>query len=113
MMKNRSRIDIIREILEAANGRRATKTTMTYNASISYTQSNEFVTLLIEKDLLSYDLDTRTFMTSEKGHRVLQMYNQIGNMITKGGGEEEQSSKRQQMRLQHRIRRQYYCYRQM
>ncbi len=36
---------------------------------------------LIEKGLLRYDEGARTFKTTEKGIRFLQIYNQIDGMI--------------------------------
>jgi predicted transcriptional regulator len=80
-MKYRSRIDIISQILEVANGRNATKTKIMYSALLSYNQLKEHRMLLIEKDLLYYDKDTQTFKTTEKGLRFLQLYNQIDDII--------------------------------
>jgi hypothetical protein len=41
----------------------------------------EYLTVLTKTDLLSYDLDTQTFKTSEKGLRFLDLYNQMDSMI--------------------------------
>jgi len=80
-MKYRSRIEIISQILEAANGRNATKTKIMYRALLSYNQLKEHLVLLTEKDLLRYNKDTQTFKTTEKGMRFLQIYNQINDII--------------------------------
>lgn len=80
-MKYRSRIDIISQILEVANGRNTTKTKIMYSALLSYNQLKEHLTLLTEKDLLRYNKDTQTFKTTEKGLRFLQLYNQIDDII--------------------------------
>ena len=80
-MKNRSRIDIISEILEAANGGGATRTKIMYKALLSYAQMKDHLMLLTEKDLLRYDQDTQTFKATEKGLRFLQIYNQIDDII--------------------------------
>ena len=80
-MKYRSRIDIISQILEVANGRSATKTKIMYRALLSYNQLKEHLMLLTEKDLLRYNKDTQTFKTTEKGLRFLQLYNQIDDII--------------------------------
>ena len=37
--------------------------------------------VLTQKDLLSYDLDTQTFKTTEKGLKFLKVYNQMDGMI--------------------------------
>ena len=80
-MKNRSRIDIISEILEAANGGGVTRTKIMYKALLSYAQMKDHLMLLTEKDLLRYDQDTQTFKATEKGLRFLQIYNQIDDII--------------------------------
>ena len=80
-MKYRSRIDILSQILEVANGRNATKTEIMYKALLSYNQLKEHLVLLTEKDLLRYNKETQTFKTTEKGLRFLQLYNQIYDII--------------------------------
>src|SRR3712207_5504443 len=80
-MKYRSRIDMISQILEAANGSNATKTKITYRALLGYNQLKANLMLLTEHNLLRYDEDTQTFRTTEKGIRFLQIYNQIDEMI--------------------------------
>jgi predicted transcriptional regulator len=80
-MKYRSRIDIISKILETANGGNATKSKILYKGFLSYAQMKEYITMLTKTDLLSYDLDTHTFKTTEKGLRFLDVYNQMDGMI--------------------------------
>ena len=79
-MINRNRLEIISQILEAANGG-ITKTRIMYRAFLSYAQMKENLTALTEKDLLRYNEDTRTFKTTEKGLRFLDIYNRISDMI--------------------------------
>jgi predicted transcriptional regulator len=95
-MRYRSKIDIISQILEAANGGNATKTKITYRALIGYNQLKENLAALTEKDLIRYDKNTQTFRTTERGLRFLQIYNQIDDMIR----EEEEE---EQPQPQHRI----------
>jgi predicted transcriptional regulator len=80
-MKYRSRIDIISQILDAAKSGAATKTKMMYQAYLSFTQMKEYLMVLTENGLLSYDFDTRTFKTTQKGFGFLDAYNRIGDMI--------------------------------
>jgi predicted transcriptional regulator len=93
-MRNRSRTEIIAEILEIANiGNNSnndddgygyyapTKYKITDDASLTYTQMKEYVTMLTDNGLLSYDIDTRTFKTTEKGQRFLRIYNNVGNVM--------------------------------
>jgi predicted transcriptional regulator len=79
-MTYRSRTDIISEILEAANGG-VTQTKIMYKALLNYAQMKQYLMLLTQNGLLSYDLDTRTFKTTEKGLRFLYTYNQMYGMI--------------------------------
>ena len=80
-MKYRSRTDIVALILEAANGG-ATKTRIMYNAFLSYAQLKEYLTVLLEKDVLEYEDETQLFRTTEKGLRLLQMYSQFDEMMS-------------------------------
>jgi predicted transcriptional regulator len=52
-MKYRSRTDIVGLMLEAANGG-STKTKIMYKAFLSYAQLKEYLTLLLQNDLLEY-----------------------------------------------------------
>jgi predicted transcriptional regulator len=80
-MKYRSRTDIVALILEAANGG-ATKTKIMYKAFLSYAQLKEYLTVLLEKDVLEYEDEIQLFRTTEKGLRLLQMYNQFDEMMS-------------------------------
>ena len=80
-MRYRDRIDIIGQILEAANGRNVTRSKIAYQAFLNYSQLKENLAALTQKDLLCYDEDTRTFKTTEKGLRFLNTYNLIGEMV--------------------------------
>ena len=78
----RSRTEIISQILEAANGGEGiTKTKLMYEAFLSHDQLQEYLMLLIEDDLLSYDSTMRTFKTTEKGFTFLQGFNQIDKIL--------------------------------
>lgn len=91
-MRYRSRIDIVSQILEVANGGNATKTNIMNKAFLSYEQLKEQLAILTEKDLLCYDEDTRTFKTTEKGLRFLQIYHLIGDMIKEEDEEQQQQA---------------------
>jgi predicted transcriptional regulator len=81
-MRNRSDIDIIAEILNAANEKsRAGRTTILYRAFLSYAQLKEYLPALTERGLLSYDIDAQTFNTTQKGRKFLNTYNQINDAI--------------------------------
>jgi predicted transcriptional regulator len=78
---NRTRTEIISQILRVANGGGATKTKIMYQAFLSYGLMKELMMVLTKNGLLSYDLDTQTFKTTEKGLRFLETYNQMIGMI--------------------------------
>jgi predicted transcriptional regulator len=80
-MKYRSRTDIVGLMLEAANGG-ATKTKIMYKAFLSYAQLKEYLTVLLQNDVLEYEDETQLFRTTEKGLRLLQMYNQFDEMMS-------------------------------
>jgi predicted transcriptional regulator len=80
-MKYRSRTDIVGLILEAANGG-ATKTKIMYKAFLSYAQLKEYLTVLLQNEVLEYQDETQLFRTTEKGLRLLQMYNQFDEMMS-------------------------------
>jgi predicted transcriptional regulator len=90
-MIHRDRIDIISQILEAANGG-INKSRIMYKALLSSAQMKEILTALTEKDLLCYDENTRILRTTEKGLRFLDIYNRISDMV-----KVEQPQPRQQM----------------
>jgi predicted transcriptional regulator len=79
---NRNRIDIADQILGAANGSSGTrKIKMMYQANLSYAQLKKYLMVLTERDLLRYDLDTQTFKTTEKGHKFLETYNRLDELM--------------------------------
>jgi predicted transcriptional regulator len=89
-MKTRSRTEIVVQILEIANGGSdggydvadgVIQTKIMYKALLSYAQLKEYLTVLTENDLLKYDSASRKFKTTEKGHRFLEIYNKMGNVM--------------------------------
>ena len=82
-MINRDRIDIINQILKAANGG-ANKTRVMYKVNLSYAQLKKILTALTEKDLIRYDKNTRILWTTEKGLMFLDIYNRMSDMIEEG-----------------------------
>ena len=79
-MKYRSRTEIVSMILEAANGG-ATKTRIMYRAFLSYAQLREYLSILIENNLLEYLEGSQTYKTTEKGLNLLKMHNEIGEPL--------------------------------
>ena len=79
-MKYRSRTEIVAIILESANGG-GTKTKIMYKAFLSYNQLREYLSVLIENNLLEYLEGTKKFRTTEKGLYFLKMHNEIGELL--------------------------------
>jgi len=101
-MKNRSRTEIVVHILEIANGGSGgggydeadgvIQTKIMYKALLGYAQLKEYLTVLTENDLLSYDSASRKFKTTEKGHKFLEIYNKMGNVMREQQQQEQPSS---------------------
>ena len=79
-MKYRSRTEIICNILDATNGG-ATKTKIMYSAFLSYAQLKEYLSILIDNNLIEYSNGTQTFKTTEKELNCLKMYREIGEFL--------------------------------
>ena len=79
-MKYRSRTEIVAMILDAANGC-ATKTKIMYKAFLSYAQLREYLSVLIENNLIEYLEGSQTYKSTEKGLNFLKMHNEIGELL--------------------------------
>ena len=79
-MNYRSRTEIVAMILNSANGG-ATKTKIMYNAFLSYNQLKEYLSLLIENNLLEYLEGTKIFRTTEKGLNLLKIHNEMSELL--------------------------------
>ena len=79
-MKYRSRTEIVSNILDAANGG-ATKTKIMYTAFLSYNQLKEYLSILMENNLLEHLEGTKTFKTTEKGLNLLKMHSEMAELL--------------------------------
>jgi predicted transcriptional regulator len=79
-VNNRSRTELAATILKAANGG-ATKTKIMYTAFLSYNQLKEYLSFLIENNLIEYLEGTKTFKTTEKGLNLLKIHNEMSEML--------------------------------
>ncbi len=80
-MGNRSRTEIVAMILDAANGGGETKTRIMYFAFLSYNQLNEYISILIENNLIEYLDGANKYKTTEKGLFFLKMHNEISKLL--------------------------------
>lgn len=67
-------------ILDAANGG-TTKTRIMYKAFLSYGQLKEYLSVLIENNLVEYLEGSQSYKTTEKGLNLLKMHNEIGELL--------------------------------
>lgn len=80
-MKYRDRTEMITLILTSANRINGVhKTKMMYEAFLSFSQLKEYVTLLLRNGLLEYDGLKKTYKTTEKGLRLLELLNSINKI---------------------------------
>jgi predicted transcriptional regulator len=80
-MKYRSRTEIASQILDAGLDR-TTKTRIMYKAFLSYTQLKEYLDILTANGLLEYQKSEGTYRTTAKGKKFLELYNDMGRLIT-------------------------------
>ncbi|MDQ3837520.1 MAG: winged helix-turn-helix domain-containing protein [Thermoproteota archaeon] len=78
-MKYRSRTDIIVSMLEAARFE-ATKTKIMYSSYLSSHQLRVYLELTIRNGLFAYDSAKQRYRTTEKGLRLLELYNDVGKL---------------------------------
>jgi predicted transcriptional regulator len=77
-MKYRSRSEIIKSILEAANaGAGASRTRLMYKSYLPYNQLKEYLRTLQENVLIDYEAGGRCYRITEKGIQLLQLLNKM------------------------------------
>jgi predicted transcriptional regulator len=79
-MKYRSRTEIVVAILEIAS-QGTTKTRIMYKAYLSYSQLNQYMSFLIENKLIERKLGSELYTLTEKGRRLLHVYQELNDMI--------------------------------
>jgi predicted transcriptional regulator len=82
--RRRDRLYIIAEILEVAlEG--VLKTQVMYKANLSFAQLNEYLSLMVDLDLLQVtkNSERNIFKTTTKGLRFLESYKKIKELLTK------------------------------
>jgi predicted transcriptional regulator len=79
-MKYRNRTEIVSNILKAATGG-AGRTKIMYISFVSYTQLKEYLSVLIENNLIEYLVGTHGFKTTQKGLNLLKVHNEMGELL--------------------------------
>jgi predicted transcriptional regulator len=81
-MKYRDRTEMITLILTSASRMDGVhKTKMMYEAFLSFSQLKEYVALLLKNGLLEHDELKKTYKTTEKGLRLLELCNSINEIV--------------------------------
>ncbi len=81
LMKYRSRAEIISMILDSISGG-ATKTKIMYKAYLSYAQLKEYLAYMQENGLVRYEEGTQLYKITEKGMKIMHLYEEIDDMIS-------------------------------
>ncbi len=79
----RSRTEIIYDILQTARnyGNGAMKTKIMVNANLSHRQLKEYLAILIDNDLLRYDVNSQRFKITERGLSIIHLCDRIGGLV--------------------------------
>ena len=83
-MKYRSRTEIVSMILDSVSSG-ATKTKIMYKAYLSYTQLKEYLSYMESNDLIKYEEGAQLYRITEKGRKLMQLYEEIGDMVSHTG----------------------------
>ncbi|MDE2026329.1 MAG: DUF4364 family protein [Patescibacteria group bacterium] len=80
-MKYRSRAEIVSMVLDSVSSG-ATKTRIMYKAYLSYTQLKEYLAYMESNDLIKYEEGTQLYRITEKGMKLMHLYEEIGDMVS-------------------------------
>jgi predicted transcriptional regulator len=81
-LRYRSRADITTEILKIAD-KGVSKTKIMYGAYLSFTQLKEYLKLLVDNGMLSFDEKTTQYRTTDVGRNFIKTYERVGQMFSK------------------------------
>ena len=84
-MRYRTRTEIIARILEVASEGTVLKTKIMYGAFLSHQQLKEYLSLLLDRELIQFSKQGQTYRTTDKGLHFLQIYTTLNDMIDKKG----------------------------
>jgi len=88
-MKNRTHHDILAKVLQTAKGCNGiTKTRIIYGAYLSSNQLKEYIAYCQGHGLVSYDPGKRVYKTTNKGIRLLEIFEKMLEIVPSGSIEE-------------------------
>jgi len=82
-MKYRSQIDIICNILEAANGG-VSRTKIMYKTFLAFSQVRDYLALLTENGLIENDSQSQLYKTTPKGLKFVDSYYRLIEVMDEG-----------------------------
>jgi predicted transcriptional regulator len=74
-------LEAVNEAADDDDTKKTTTATIMYRTLSNHPRLKQYWKVLIQNGLLSYDFDTETFKTTEKGLRFLKAYSQMDSMI--------------------------------
>ena len=81
-IKNRSRDEILRSILQyAAKTEEIGKTSIMYHSLLSYLQLNEYLNYLLKNELLHHNIGSNRYKITDKGLKLLNLYAKMEEMV--------------------------------
>ncbi len=91
-IKYRSRVEIIRDIIEAIKAgsklkkdytdfEGASKTNIMYKAYLAHSQSKDYLTLMIKSKLITYNQENRLYNVTSKGLDYLKKIQELDEMV--------------------------------
>jgi predicted transcriptional regulator len=82
-LKVRSRTEIIGLILQAVEGEPLTRSKIMYQSMLNFKQVNDYTSLLIQQELLSYSKLDRTYILSlTKARQFLALFTESSKLLT-------------------------------
>ena len=79
-MNNRSQTEIVAQILEEAKSGPVTKTKLFYGSYLSFDRFTEYLSIMLEKRLLEFIPDRRSYRATSKGHEYLATYSEMNRL---------------------------------
>ena len=72
-------VQTLETVAQSSEG--VTKTQLMYKAFLSFEQLKEYLSLLLSNNLLEYNLNSRTYKITEKGVKLIKVYNKMKEYI--------------------------------
>jgi len=79
-LKYRSRADNTTEILKIAD-KGVSKTRIMYGAYLLFAQLKEYLKVLVDNGMLSFDEKTTTYRTTDVGRNFIKTYERVGQLF--------------------------------